>query len=259
MTQKIIFFDIDGTLLNDEKELPKSAEQSIRKLQAKGHHIAIATGRAPFLFKDLREKLDIHTYISLNGQYVVHDGEVIYKQPLHFHELHRLVQLSEERNHPILYLNEEEWRANSPDNKIIRKVIGTLKTPHKIIFDAPLFGTDHNLQAVLFCDEGDKKLYKDTFDSFEFVRWHDYAVDILPKGGSKALGIQHLLNALEIKRENAYSFGDGLNDVEMFHFIPNSVAMGNALDTVKKAAAFVTKPVDDDGIAHGLKKVELLT
>src|SRR5699024_6848158 len=61
MTQKIIFFDIDGTLLNDDKELPDSAEEAVQQLKDDGHIVVLATGRAPFNFKKLRKRLDIRS------------------------------------------------------------------------------------------------------------------------------------------------------------------------------------------------------
>jgi len=80
--RKIIFFDIDGTLLDHDKKLPASTKKAVQLLKEQGHEVAIATGRAPFMFKDLREELDIQTYISFNGQYIVLNGEVLYKNPV---------------------------------------------------------------------------------------------------------------------------------------------------------------------------------
>ena len=72
MTEKhIIFFDIDGTLLDEDKIMPNSTKEAIFALKEQGHEVAIATGRAPFMFVDIREELNIDTYISYNGQYNV--------------------------------------------------------------------------------------------------------------------------------------------------------------------------------------------
>lgn len=259
MTQKIIFFDIDGTLLDDQKELPVSTEQSIQRLKENGDIIAIATGRSPFTFKKLRERLGISSFVSLNGQYVVHNNEVVYKNPLNFPALKKLITVAEKRNHPLVYVNTNDWRSNVKRNTLVEEVVGSLKVPHKVTFEATPYSFNENYQALLFCEEEEEKYYSDRFDQFNFIRWHDYSVDILPKGGSKARGIERLINAAELKQENAYAFGDGLNDMEMLKYVPNSVAMGNALDQVKKAAKFVTKTVDDDGISYGLKKLGLLS
>lgn len=259
MTQKIIFFDIDGTLLNDEKELPDSTEKAIQELKDQGHIVAIATGRAPFTFKELRKKLDITSYVSLNGQYVVLNNQVVYKNPLNFPALNELIAFAEDRNNPLLYVNNENWRSNVKRNEEVEDIIGSLKVPYKVTFEAPPYGEAENYQALLFCNDDEEKLYKERFDQFHFIRWHEYSVDVLPKGGSKAIGIERLIDAAGLKLENSYAFGDGMNDMEMLEYIPNSVAMGNALEPVKNVAKFVTKPVDEDGILYGLGKVGLLS
>lgn len=258
-SQKMILFDIDGTLLNDDKELPVRTEHSIQKLKEKGHIIALATGRAPFSFKDLRQRLDIASYVSLNGQYVVFNNKVIYKKPLHLPALKELIAYAEKRSHPLLYANDENWRSNIKRNAYIEGLIDALKVPYDITFESPPDDADENYQALLFCEANDDSFYKKHFEQFEFVRWHNYTVDVLPKGGSKAIGIERLMTAAEENLENVYAFGDGLNDIEMLEYIPNSVAMGNALKPVKQAAKFVTTTVDDDGILYGLKKVGLLS
>ena len=93
---------------------------------------------------------------------------------------------------------------------------------------------------------------------FDFVRWHAVSVDILPSGGSKAKGIEKIVEALDIPKERQYAFGDGLNDIEMLSTVTNSVAMGNVEETVKIVAKYVTKSVEDNGILHGLQMVGLL-
>src|SRR5690625_1863833 len=258
MTQKIIFFDIDGTLLNDDKKLPARTEKAIQQLRDNGHTIVLATGRAPFNFKELRKKLDVTSYISLNGQYVVLNNHVIYKNPLNLNALNELIIFAADQSHPLLYANHEQWLSKMNHNDRLRNIIGSLKVPYEITFEAPPYGESENFQALLFCEADEEEHYQERFDQFHFVRWHDYTVDVLPKGGSKALGIERLIEAAGLKLENAYAFGDGLNDMEMLDYIPNSVAMGNALDPVKDVAKHVTKTVDDDGIVHGLKKLGLL-
>lgn len=80
---KLSFFDIDGTLLDHDKKIPQSTRDAVKQLQEKGVHVAIATGRAPFMFEDIRKELNIHNYVSFNGQYVVFEDEVIFNNPLH--------------------------------------------------------------------------------------------------------------------------------------------------------------------------------
>ena len=57
MEKQLIFFDIDGTLLDDDKKLPESTKYAVQRLKELGHEVAIATGRSPHMFEELREEL----------------------------------------------------------------------------------------------------------------------------------------------------------------------------------------------------------
>ncbi|CQR47896.1 Putative bifunctional phosphatase/peptidyl-prolyl cis-trans isomerase [Paraliobacillus sp. PM-2] len=256
--QNVIFFDIDGTLLDHDKNLPNNTRKAIQQLQDKGNIVAIATGRAPFMYETLREELNINTFVSFNGQYVVVNGEVIYKNPLELSSLMELTELGLKHNHPIVYMDHEDMKANVPEHDYINQSIATLKIKQFPTHDPYYYQDREILQSLFFCSEGEEAFYQQQFPSFDFIRWHPVSVDILPKGGSKANGINKAIEALGISKENTYAFGDGLNDLEMLSTVTNSVAMGNAKDEVKNAAKYVTKDVDKNGIEHGLKMVGLL-
>ncbi|WP_404351249.1 Cof-type HAD-IIB family hydrolase [Sutcliffiella horikoshii] len=257
MEKKIVFFDIDGTLLNHQKELPTSTKKAVKELQEQGVYVAIATGRAPFMFEDLRKELEIDTFVSFNGQYVVFEGEVIYKNPLNAEKLHLLREASEKVSHPLVYLNHETMKANVENHPFINESMGSLKFVHPEY--GPSFLDETEIyQALLFIEDTNQQSYVETYKDFDFIRWHQYSTDILPKGGSKAIGIQRMLERLPFKKENVFAFGDGLNDIEMIDFVGTGVAMGNAHPELLKVANHVTKDVGEDGILHGLEQVGLL-
>ncbi|GGJ94711.1 phosphatase [Lentibacillus kapialis] len=258
MTQKLIFFDIDGTLLDDEKQLPASTKQAVSDLQAAGHFVAIATGRAPFAFRPLLDELNIHTYVSINGQYVVHNNKTIYKNPLKPDHLAALEKYATERNHPLVHLNHDDWYTNTRNHPHVKEATDSLKLDREVTYRPDFYRNGEVYQTLLFCTEEDETAYDQTFDQLDFVRWHPYSVDVMPAGGSKAAGIGKLIQQLEIPASDVYAFGDGLNDIPMLKTVQNSIAMGNAADVVKQAAGRVTKDVHDDGIWHGLRMAGLL-
>lgn len=258
MTRKIIFFDIDGTLLDHDKQLPRSTKQAIQALKEKGHEVAIATGRAPFMFADLRKELNIQTFVSYNGQYVVLNNEVIYTNPLNKEALQSLTDVAVSNGHPIVYMDHEDMKANVYHHDYIVESIDTLKIEKFPTHDPHYFKERETYQSLLFCQEREEELYGEEFKQFDFVRWHPVSVDVVPAGGSKAKGIEKIIKKMGFEKDSIFAFGDGLNDVEMLKAIHNSVAMGNAHDLAKKAAKYITKSVDEDGILHGLRMVGLL-
>ena len=254
---KIVFFDIDGTLLDHDKKLPASTKKAVKQLQDSGVFVAIATGRAPFMFEDLREELGIDTFVSFNGQYVVFEGKVIYKNPLNQSEVRRLHMAAEENEVPIVFMNEETMQSSVPYHNRIEEALSSLKFPHPE-HQADFYEKNDIYQALLFCSEEEEGAYVGKYDKFNFIRWHTYSTDVLPFGGSKAEGIKILMDKVGFGLEDVYAFGDGLNDIEMLKAVGYGVAMGNAGQLVKQEADFVTTDVDKDGILHGLKELELI-
>ena len=81
----------------------------------------------------------------------------------------------------------------------------------------------------------------------------DAAWEITQKHCSKATGIQFRADRLDIPIENTFAFGDSTNDLAMLQYAGISVAMGNSSDTVKKQVDFVTRSVEDEGVAYALE------
>ena len=78
----MIFFDIDGTLVNDQKIIPESTKLAIKELKKNGHEVAIATGRNLFMAQGIIDELDISNYIVCNGAAGYLDKKQVYENPL---------------------------------------------------------------------------------------------------------------------------------------------------------------------------------
>ncbi|WP_163530299.1 Cof-type HAD-IIB family hydrolase [Halobacillus ihumii] len=255
---KIAFFDIDGTLLNHKKELPESTVKAVKDLQKQGVYCAIATGRAPFMYKELRETLGINSYVSFNGQYVVFEGKPVYKNPLSKDHLEKLYMDAEENNHPMVFMNQDEMKASDREQMYIKESLATLHFDYPAI-DATFYNNSEIYQSLLFCEGDELNYYESKYDAFDFIRWHPYSCDVLPKGGSKAEGIKQLIDAAGLKIEDTYAFGDGLNDIEMIREVGTGVAMGNAVDETKAVSDHITADVDDDGLVKAIYDINLLS
>ena len=254
---KIVFFDIDGTLLNHNKAIPESAKKAVQQLKEQNVFVAIATGRAPFMFEELRKELDIDSFVSFNGQYVVFENEPIYKNPLNQEALTKLHKRARSHHHPLVFLNEREMKADILEDDMVTEAMGSLRFSHPDK-DETYYLKNEVYQSLLFCTEEWQLEYEKEFDAFKFIRWHEYSIDVIPKGGSKAEGIKHMLKRIGFELKDSFAFGDGLNDIEMLEAVGTGVAMGNGAEEVKRHADFVTKDVDEDGLVYGLKAVGLL-
>lgn len=258
MKKSLIFFDIDGTLVDGDKKVPITTKEAIFRLKELGHEVAIATGRAPFMFEWLRKELDIDTYVSFNGQLVVVKDEVIYRNPLKKEALYALTKAAEKNNHPIIYVSLHGMGATVPHHDFILTSLDSLGLTDRGDYDPGYFMERDIFQSMIFLQEPEETHYEREFKDFRFIRWHPLSVDIDPVEGSKAKGIEKMMEFLGYPKDRLYAFGDELNDIEMLSFVPNSMAMGNGHPIAKKTAKYVTKSVSEDGIYHGLKLLGLI-
>lgn len=259
MDKKFIFFDIDGTLLNDDKMPLESTLQALKKLQENGHEIAIATGRNLFLAQDVIDEFNFDNYIVCNGAAGYFKNELRYENKLDLDAFERLLKVTDEQGHQVVY--ESALALARRQESLEVKISEAMKS---IEFDVP----DHNktfylenplYQALLFYTEEEKHIYENgQFPEFRFVRWHDAGTDLLPQSGSKAQTALKMAKDLGFAHEDTVAFGDGNNDLELISSVGYGVAMGNAVAKVKEAAKFVTKDCNSDGIAFALKKIGLL-
>ncbi|WP_400246897.1 Cof-type HAD-IIB family hydrolase [Niallia sp. JL1B1071] len=257
MAYKIVFIDIDGTLVNEEKKIPHDAKLAIKELKKRNIPIVLATGRAPYFFADILTELNLSSYISFNGSYVVHEKEEIYKKPIPIETLEELEQIALKNNQPLVFQGSKECCANHQEHAHIIESFQSLK------LNAPSYRKDFwkeadIYQCLLFCEEKEEKLYEETFSTIQFVRWHPLSMDVIPTGGSKAEGIAEILNILNIDPQDAVAFGDGLNDKEMLSYVGMGIAMGNAHEDVKPFAKKVTKHVNEGGLSYGLQEIGLI-
>lgn len=253
----IVFFDIDGTLVNEKQVIPEDTKKAIRELKSANVEVVLATGRAPYHLQSVAEELEIDSHISINGAYVVHRDRVISALPLPKSSISYLTDFARRHNHPLVYMGEKNYLSSHQDHPNV------IQTFHELNLSAPAFDTHFAegnavYQVMVYCDEKAEEEYHRTFAGISFVRWHELTMDALVADCSKARGIQLLLRNLGIPAERAVAFGDGLNDREMLSYVGMGIAMGNAHEDLKPFARFTTNHINDGGIVCGLQKIGLL-
>lgn len=253
-----MFFDIDGTLVNEEKRLYEEIKEAVLELQSKNIFVVLATGRPPFWYEQLRKELNISSYISYNGQHVVLNHEVIYENPLHHEALLDLYEELDRRKIPTAFLDDQEMVVTQDRHPFIKQCFTKLIQDYPRI-DRSFPKKRRVFQALLFTKQPLDEYFVHSYPMFHFLHWHEYSYDILPKGSSKATAMQRILEQLQLLDIEVFAFGDGANDLEMLEKADIGIAMGNALPQIKAVADYVTTTVNEKGILKALKHFELLS
>lgn len=256
--KRIVFFDLDGTLLTSELKVAQSSIESIHSIRKHGVEPVIATGRTISEIGYILEATGIRSCVAMNGQYVIYDGELIYENPFDRNKVRALHLDAVKNGHEMAFYNADTITVTAKASELIAKNYERVGGAYPPVDDR-LYLTKSIHLMLLFCEEGEESYYQEQFPYFQFVRNSPFGCDVYPAGTSKATGIERLLAHRNLPLEAAYAFGDGLNDLEMFQLVEHTVAMGNAVDRIKEMARHVTTSNNEDGIRNGLRLCGLLT
>lgn len=257
MSYQVVFFDVDGTLLNTRKQLSRTTVQAVSQLRQRGVIAAVASARTPFNIRVWLEELGVDTYMVYNGGLVVHEGEILHQATIDPVTVQSLIERVLRNRHAVMPEGGQHFSLLGEEPERIIETYAKawthdLRVPFEQLHE-PVSQMD------LFCADEEIEAYKQAYPTLTFYPWmsRPHAFNVIPKGVSKAYGIELILRRLGVVREDAVAFGDGPNDLEMLTYVGMGVAMGNAVEELKARANYVTRHVDDDGIAYGLRHLGL--
>ena len=247
---KILFFDIDGTLIDmNRKKISDKMLEALTRLKERGILLCLATGRGP---KEVPvfPGVEFDAYLTYNGSYCFDGRQTIYSSPIPTEDVKRVIKNASGIGRPVSAATKDRLLANGSD-KDLEDYYAISKAE---LIVAPDFDDVVNREAVyqlmVGCRESEyDSLMKDA-PGAALTAWWDRAVDIIPAGGGKGLGIEKVLSYYGLTKEEAIAFGDGTNDIEMLQAVGTGIAMGNATENVKDIADAVCKSVSEDGIYH---------
>lgn len=275
---KVVFLDVDGTLVDYENHLPKSAVKAIQKARQNGHKVYICTGRSKAeVYQELWD-IGLDGMIGGNGSYVEHQGHVILHQLITLEQCRRIVDWLHSRKLEFylesnngLFASEEFAIKAEPAIKEYRRRKGkkdadqaTVATVFpEMIYNGELYRDDLNKVSYLLGSYQDFLDTKEQFPDLENGTWGgagEIALfgDLGVKGITKGNAISHLLDYLGAKREDTIAFGDAKIDIPMLEYCEVGVAMGNGGTEIKAMADYVTDSVEEDGLYHAFVKLGLI-
>ena len=254
---KILFFDIDGTLLElGQKEMHKELINALNKVKEKDIKIFLATGRPPFVVPNFHG-IEFDGVLSFNGSYCFTQNELIYKNPMNKKDIQTFVNNAKKLKKAVTLAGINKMGCNF-DDEILDEYF-TIANQHIHVLDEfEEFMEEEIYQMMVATTEDQDALILENTSTLKVARWWDKACDIIPCNGGKDIGIQKILDYFHFNKDEAMAFGDGGNDISMLEYVGTGVAMGNATDNVKAIADYITDSVQNDGIVSALKHFEIL-
>ena len=271
----IIALDLDGTLLNSQKELSRVNLQVLEKAAAKGFLIVPTTGRfydaMPKAVKDLPF---VQYAITINGAQVqdLAKNTSVYRGELPCHQAVSIMEWLDD--FPVIYdcyLENDAFMTAAQKEKIdetiddahYRKMFHELRHPVEELkaFVKAKGEAGIGVQKIQFFTASPEvrlQLLEELpkrFDDLAVTSSHRQNVEINHSHANKGEALLALADYLHIPKEKTFAFGDGLNDLSMIEQAGWGIAMENACDAVKTAADYVTASCDDDGVAKAIEKL----
>ena len=250
---KIVFFDIDGTILRfGHTDMTEKIKEALRSLQKNGIKICIATGRTLVSLPDFPD-INFDLTMAFNGSICIIDDKVIFSQPIPADDVRKVVKNAAEIGRPVAVSTKGAVIANGSDDEL-EEYFSVARLPVTVSENFDAIYNEEVYQIMLGCHkENWDKVLKGTKDA-KIAAWWPFAIDVIPKEGGKGNGVKNVLEYFGFKADEALAFGDGAKDIDMLMAAGCGVAMGNSADEVKAAADEVCGEVDDDGVYYYLKE-----
>lgn len=257
MYRALVFFDLDGTLLDNDKNVPQANIDAIQQLKENNILPIISTGRNIFEINYVLKATGINTVVSANGSHIQYEGKKLKAESISKSIIEDLIDFAEKQGDgdAIGFYNNETF-AITKANKLTRENYKLLRLKANV---DPSFYMTNEVNFINIFNTDKDKLYQDAFKGkLSVVRNNPKALDTMKWGISKQSGIKALVNATGMQNIPTYAFGDQLNDLEMFDEVDYPVSMGNGNKINKEKADFVTTSNMDDGIPNGLRHYGLI-
>ena len=280
MEVKAVFFDIDGTLVNDRKSVLKSTKEAIKIVKEQGVLVGVATGRGPFFVKDLMDDLDLDFAVTYNGQYIFNKDRVLFASPIDKGSLRQIISYAKANQKEIAMGTRQAVVGSrimsfglSPLSQLVSRFVPKFLTrtisnsfnrmvskavPQKEEDLLDLINQPVYQVLMLMTPEESNQAAKE-LDHLKFTRSNPFAADIINQGNSKLEGIRRVGKEYGFDLNQVMAFGDSDNDLEMLAGVGMSVAMGNGSSSVKEVAKHITTSNQEGGIHKALEYFGVLS
>ena len=265
---KLVALDMDGTLLDDKKNISLGNKEAIIEAKKNGCHVIIATGRPKKGIIKYQEQLKtnyLNEYLVVfNGALVIdyNTDEVIYESVLTGKDIHYLNNIAKDLNVNI-HAFDYNQRLITPKNSKYTEVEASLNNIDINIENFDNYEINKKIIKIMLIDEPEvlkeaiKKLPKEVYDKYTVVMSAPFFLEFLNKEVDKWNAIKTLGAHLGITKDEIICMGDAGNDLGMIKNAGLGIAMENSFKEVLEEAKYITKNNNEDGVAYAINKFVL--
>ena len=277
---KIIFLDVDVTIVDYDNHIPNSARQAIRKARENGHLVYVCTGRSKAEMPDDIWNIGFDGMIGGNGSYVEHKGQILQHQLIPYETAKRAVDWLESRGLEFylesnngLFASRNFREAARPTLRAYALGKGASEEQvlhmeaedalHGLVYGGELYRDDLNKISFILHSYQDHLDSKEAFPELKAGTWGGRGEEALfgdlgVKDIHKAYAVDVILQHLGANREDTIAFGDAKVDIPMLEACQIGVAMGNGGPEILAMADLITDDVREDGLYKAFEKLGLL-
>lgn len=273
---KAVAFDLDSTILNDDKILSGRTQSTLTRIQEKGIALIPVSGRAYATFPAcIREQNGVCYAVTSNGAaiYDIRTETRIHEELLRAADVRSIMrsvgnfflegQITYEAFvRGAAYASadyvQNPSRFGVPQDAV--SYVRQTRKPDRYIIDF-IFEHANNLDSLdlVLKDAGLYRMIENTIrrsvPDVHITSAVPYRIEISHANATKASGLSHVLDLLQISPEECLALGDGDNDAPMLSFVGTGVALQNATETCKSSAQYITEfDSANDGAAMFLEK-----
>ncbi|MDC0358066.1 Cof-type HAD-IIB family hydrolase [Oligoflexia bacterium] len=267
---RIIFFDIDGTLVDSELTIREKTVAAIKAIQARGIAVALASGRPFFAAGDIIAQLNIKDLCLFYSGGLIIDPlskKIIHEICLSKQQVLNITSAAKQSNLYCELFTKDAYYAEclTPFSEIhaeYMKIFPKLKAFDELLEEEPIIKAEFSLfrgpqeQALKQIIAEHPELCFATASGAKHPNL--IFVNILNGQASRKIGFEILLQEIGAQHSQTIAFGDGESDLPFLRCAGIGIAMGNAPRIVKEAADYVTKSVEEDGVVYALEKLGLI-